>query len=336
MKKTNQQRRNRRTKNTAIGLVFALGIALVISVVSESGTAKLTDVTLVTHDSFVMSPQLISTFDASTGFHLKLIKAGDAGSLTNRLILTKNSPIADAVFGIDNTFSGLANKSGIIDGKFTATDFGFVCFNYDKNWFADKKIDAPTSVSDLILPKYKGLTVLENPKTSSTGLSFLAASIDKFGANSWEKYWTSLKNNGVKVDDGWESAYYTDFSGSSGKGKYPIVLSYGSSPADEVRSNGQSQTASILDGCFKQTEYAAVLKGSKNPLGAKAIINFLLKPEFQKTFPTSMYVYPIDKSVELPATWQTYTQKPTKSYGGNLDFNANRPQWLAQWSAIFA
>ena len=335
-KKTRQQRRNQRTKNTAIGLVFALGVALVISVVSSSGTAKVTDVTLVTHDSFVMSPELISAFNSKTGYNLKLIKAGDAGSLTNRLILTKKSPIADAVFGIDNTFSGLAKQEGIIDGNLQSTDFGYVCFNYDKNWFAAKKIAAPTSINDLILPAYKDLTVIENPKTSSTGLSFLAATVDKFGASAWKSYWTALKKNGVKVDDGWESAYYTDFSGSSGKGNYPIVLSYGSSPADEVRTNGQSQTASILDGCFKQTEYAAVLKGALNPKGAQAVIDFLLSPEFQKTFPTTMYVYPAVAGTPIPTTWSAFTQIPTKTYGDNLDFNANRKGWLAAWSAIFA
>ncbi len=334
-KKTRQQRRNQRTKNTAIGLVFALGVALVISVVSSSGTAKVTDVTLVTHDSFVMSPELIAAFDAKTGYNLKLIKAGDAGSLTNRLILTKSSPIADAIFGIDNTFSGLAKQESIIDGKFQATDFGYVCFNYDKNWFAAKKLAAPKSINDLILPAYKNLTVIENPNTSSTGLSFLAATIDKFGATTWHSYWTALKANGVKVDDGWESAYYTDFSGSSGKGSYPIVLSYGSSPADEVRSNGQSQTASILDGCFKQTEYAAVLKGAPNPKGAQAVIDFLLSSEFQKTFPTTMYVYPTISGTPIPTSWSLFTQQPSRTYGDNLDFNAGRKGWLADWSAIF-
>ena len=334
-KKSRQQRRNQRTKNTAIGLVFALGVALVISVVSSSGTSKVTDVTLVTHDSFVMSPELIAAFNAKSGYNLKLIKAGDAGSLTNRLILTKNSPIADAVYGIDNTFSSLATSAGIISGKFQATDYGYVCFNYDKNWFAEKKLSAPTSIDDLVLPAYKNLTVIENPKTSSTGLSFLAATIDKFGASGWKPYWSSLKSNGVKVDDGWETAYYTDFSGSSGKGSYPIVLSYGSSPADEVRANGQSQTASILDGCFRQTEYSAVLKNAHNPKGAQAVIDFLLSSEFQKTFPATMYVYPALSGTPIPASWSSFTQIPTKTYGDKLDFNAGRKGWLADWSAIF-
>ena len=317
------------------GLSVLVVIGLMLLAINLTGSNKPKDVVLVTHDSFVMSKELIADFNKTTGYTLKLVKAGDAGSLTNRLILTKATPIGDAVFGIDNTFAGLAESNNIIDGALSPTDFGDVCFNYDKTWFAKQKTAAPSSIADLTLPKYKGLTVIENPNTSSTGLSFLAATVDKYGNSGWQGYWKSLKNNNIKVDNGWEAAYYTDFSGSSGKGAYPIVLSYASSPADEVRSNGQSQTASILDGCFRQTEYAGVLKNAKNPDGAKAVVKYLLSKKFQASFPEAMYMYPIVTGTAIPTTWSNFTQIATRTYGDKLDFNANRKSWLAGWSAIF-
>ena len=328
---TMQKRRNSAILIGAITIIIA---AIVVVLVTGSG--KIKDVTLVTHDSFVMTKDQVTNFDKETGYNLKLLKAGDAGSLTNRLILTKGAPIADAVFGIDNTFASLAIKNGLIDGNLTATDFGVVSFNYDKIWFAAHKIAPPGSILDLVNPKYKGLTVLENPKLSSTGLSFLAATVAEFGANSWQKYWEDLKRNQIKIDNGWEAAYNTDFSGSAGKGKYPIVLSYSTSPADEVRSSGQSQTTSILDGSFKQTEYVGVLKGARNPAGAKAVVKFLLSPEFQKTFPDSMYMYPILKGAAIPDSWSKFATLPTKTFGDTLDFTNNRKAWLDAWSAIFA
>ena len=318
-----------------IGAVIVALSAFVLISVNTAGSNQPKDVTLVTHDSFVMSKSLINEFDTQSGYSLKVISSGDAGTMTNRLILTKGAPIADVVFGIDNTLSGEAYAHSLIAGSLTATDFGDVCFNYDKFWFTAHKIPAPSSINDLTKPSYKGLTVIENPATSSTGLSFLAATVEKFGENGWQNYWKSLKTNNVKVDDGWEAAYYTDFSGSSGKGAYPIVLSYGSSPADEVRANGQSQTASILDGCFRQTEYAGVLKGAHNPAGARALIKFLLSPDFQKTFPTTMYMYPIASGTPIPSDWVKYTQTAAKTYGDHLDFNKNRASWLTQWAAIF-
>jgi thiamine transport system substrate-binding protein len=304
--------------------------------VSITGQSKIKDVTLITHDSFVMTKAQITSFEKESGYNLRLLKSGDAGSLTNRLILTKGAPIADVVFGIDNTFSSLATNNGIIDGDLTATDFGDVCFNYDKNWFASHKIPAPQKIMNLVEPQYMGLTVVENPKLSSTGLSFLAATVAELGESSWQTYWKGLKDNKVKVVNGWDSAYNTDFSGSAGKGKYPIVLSYSTSPADEVRSNGQSQTASILDGCFKQTEYAGVIKGAKNPEGAKAVVAYLLSTEFQKTFPDAMYVYPIVEGTPIPDSWSKFAPLPEKTFGDTLDFTTNRKGWLDAWSSIFA
>jgi len=293
------------------------------------------DVVLVTHDSFVMSKELVAAFEKASGLKLTLIKAGDAGSLTNRLILTKDSPIADAVFGIDNTFAGLANTNSLIDGELTPTDFGDVCFNYDKVWFAKHQLAVPASVAELVEPAYRGLTVVENPNTSSTGLAFLAASIDKFGTSGWQDYWQSLKANDIKVVDGWETAYYTDFSGSSGHGSYPIVLSYASSPADEIDAAGHSLTAAILDGCFRQTEYAGVLRHAKNPGNARTLINFLLSSQFQTSFPTAMYMYPINPAVPLPSSWKTNTRIAPHTFGDRLDINAHRKLWLTEWSAIF-
>jgi thiamine transport system substrate-binding protein len=316
-------------------LSVILAVGLIATAVNITGSDSPKEVVLVTHDSFVMSKELVADFNQTSGYTLKLLKAGDAGSLTNRLILTKAIPIGDAVFGIDNTLAGLATSKDLIDGSLVPTNFGDVCFNYDKTWFTERKLAPPVSISELTLPKYKALTVLQNPNTSSPGLSFLAATVDIFGDSGWESYWRDLKNNEVKVTNGWEAAYFTDFSGSSGKGAYPIVLSYASSPANEVRSNGQSQTASILDGCFRQTEYVGALKNAKNPNGAKALVAYLLGAKFQASFPEAMYMYPIVEGTPIPESWSKFTEIPTKTYGDKLDFNANRVGWLAKWSAIF-
>lgn len=309
--------------------------ALLVLVVNNTGGTKIKDLTLATHDSFGMNAAQIKEFNTKTGYNLKIVKLGDAGSLTNKLVLTKDSPIADAVFGIDNTFAGVATNAGIIDGKLVATDYGDVCFNFDRTWFESHKILAPTSVKDLVKPVYKRLIVVENPNTSSTGLSFLAASVELFGQQNWPTFWKSLKANDVKVDDGWEAAYFTDFSGSSGKGDYPIVLSYATSPADEVRKDGKSQTSAITDGCFRQTEYVGVLDKAKNPEGAKKLIEYLLSPGFQKTFPTSMYMYPAVTGVAIPDSWASFAGKTERTYGDTLDINANRKAWLSKWSEIF-
>lgn len=307
---------------------------LVASTLALSGCSTVDDekVTLAVHDSFVMSNELIAQFKKDTGYEVEIVKLGDAGSLTNKLVLTQENPIADAFFGIDNTFAGVAESRGIVAGKMTKIDFADVCFNYDRDWFESRGVQPPLSWQSLTQKQYRGLTVVENPTTSSTGMAFLLATIAKLGESDWQTWWKQMKNNQLKVVAGWEDAYYTHFSGSAGKGNYPIVLSYSSSPADELNEDGSSRTASINRDCFRQEEFAGVLTNAHNPVGAQALVDFMLKKDFQQALPGSMYVYPVDESASIPENWAKFAPA-SKSFVDvtNLDIEANRNRWLDQW-----
>jgi len=316
--------------------ILVISILAATSLVSCASQPVNNEVTVVVHDSFVISDELLSEFKDQTGTTVKIIRAGDAGAMTNKLILTKDQPIADAVYGIDNIFAGLAAANGIIDGSLTAINYGDVCMNYDRLWFSKNEQAAPANIQDLIKPEFNGLTVVQNPNTSSSGLAFLAATVAVFGERGFKSYWQQLKDNNVKVTAGWEDAYFTDFSGSSGKGAYPIVLSYSSSPAAEVREDGLSQTVALLDSCYRQTEFAGVLDKAKNKSAAQEFVQFLLSQSFQSTLAESMYVYPIDASVALPEAWQEFAPVTSKPVGGELNLNANREFWLKTWPDIFA
>lgn len=294
-----------------------------------------TKVTLVAHDSFAISDESIAEFQEASGFELEIIRAGDAGSLTNRLVLTKDSPIADVVFGIDNTFRGIADENGIIEGELVAVDYADVCFNYDRLWFEERNVTPPASWRDLTKPAYNSLTVVTNPLSSSPGLAFLATTVAAFGEPAFEQYWKELRDNGVMVASGWEEAYFTYFSGSSGNGDYPIVLSYSSSPAAEIREDGKSQTAALLDECFRQTEFVGMLSGSSNPEGAKALVEFLLSESFQNTMPGLMYVYPENEKALIPAEWSEFGPAANSTIGEDMSISTHREKWQAKWSAIF-
>jgi thiamine transport system substrate-binding protein len=294
-----------------------------------------TKVTLVAHDSFAISDESIAEFQEASGFELEIIRAGDAGSLTNRLVLTKDSPIADVVFGIDNTFRGVADENGIIEGELVPADYADVCFNYDRLWFEKRGIAPPSSWRDLTKPAYNSLTVVTNPPSSSPGLAFLATTVAAFGEQSFEQYWKELRDNGVMVASGWEEAYFTYFSGSSGNGEYPIVLSYSSSPAAEIREDGKSQTAALLDECFRQTEFVGTLAGASNPEGAKALVEFLLSESFQNTMPGLMYVYPVNEKAVIPAEWAEFGPAANSTIGQDLSISSHREKWQTTWSAIF-
>jgi thiamine transport system substrate-binding protein len=182
---------------------------------------------------------------------------------------------------------------------------------------------------------YEGLTVVSNPLTSSPGLAFLTSTVAAFGESGFESFWQQLKDNQVKVAAGWEEAYFTEFSGSSGAGSYPIVLSYSSSPAAEIREDEKSQTVALLDECFRQVEYVGVLAGAKNPAGAKALVKFMLAEPFQSTMPGLMYLYPVNPEASVPAEWAEFGPAAKSTIGEDLDIAANRDSWQDKWSAIF-
>ena len=310
-------------------------------------------VVLVTHNSFALSEGLVEDFEAETGLDVELREGGDGGELVNQLVLTKDAPLGDAVFGIDTTFASRAVDEGVLEpytpaaagpeveryavdeaGSLTAVDVGDVCLNVDHEWFAERGIAEPTGLADLTDPAYRDLLVVTNPATSSPGLAFLLATIAELGEDGWVDYWAALRDNGVAVAAGWEDAYYVDFSGPSSEGERPIVLSYASSPPSEVPEGADvAPTGALLDTCFRQVEYAGVLAGAENPEGARLLVDWLLSAEVQADVPGSMYVYPVVEGVALPGSWEQFAPQPAEPLSLDPEVIAeNREAWIQTWT----
>jgi thiamine transport system substrate-binding protein len=306
---------------------------------------------LVTHDSFALSDGTLQKFTDATGIEVDVQRSGDAGELVNKLVLTKDSPLGDVVFGIDNTFASRAASNGVLEkyvsGDLTAAedafllpagsggeyltpiDSGDVCVNVDHDWFTEAGIPEPQTLDDLIDPRYEGLLVVEAANSSSPGLAFLLATIAASG-DDWPDYWSALVANDVKIAASWSDAYYVDFSGPSSEGDRPLVVSYASSPPYEGGATG-----ALLDTCFRQTEYAGVVAGTEHPAEAKQLVDFLLSLDVQNDIPENMYVFPVNADATLPADWAAYAAVADDPW--NIDpaeIDANREAWISQWAAI--
>ncbi len=325
---------------------------------SSGGSAVADQKTLVvaTHDSWAVPKDVLADFKKRTGITVKAQPQGDAGQLTNKLVLTKDSPLADGVYGIDNTFASRAVDQGVLASyvtkvlpasagafrlagkgrdQLTPVDFGDVCVNVDDTWFAKRKLAAPQTLEDLIQPAYKDLFVTPGATTSSPGLAFLLATVGAEGVG-WQAYWKKLMANGLKVTSGWTDAYEVDFTAGGGKGDRPIVTSYSSSPPFTIPEGGTKPTThALLDTCFRQVEYAGVLKGAKNPQGMQQFIDFMLGRKFQEALPENMYVYPVDTTVTLPDAWARFAKVSPKPLTVDPDeVTRNRTVWLRQWRDI--
>src|SRR5215216_7574980 len=315
--------------------------------------------TVMTHDSFAVSEEVVKSFEETNNAKIVFLQSGDAGEVLNKAILTKNAPLADLLFGVDNTFLSRALEgdifepyqspelSGIPDefkldhsNRALPVDYGDVCINYDKAYFTEKNLAVPQSLEELTKPEYKGLLVMENPATSSTGLAFMLATIAHYG-DSFTDYWQALKDNGLVVVDGWETAYYNNFSGSSGHGPQPLVVSYGSSPAAEVmfaeKPLDDAPTASILgqDTCFRQIEFVGILKGTQHRALAEKFVDFMLDKQFQEDVPLQMFVYPVNPNAVLPDEFTKYAQAPEQTALLAPDVIAEkRDAWIQAWTDV--
>jgi thiamine transport system substrate-binding protein len=322
------------------------------------GTAPDTLV-VATHDSFAVSDAVVQEFEQANNARLQFLTLGDAGAALNKVILSKDAPLADLFFGVDNTFLSRALKADIFEpyaaagveavasdlrlapnDELTPIDFGFVNINADAAWFADKGIALPTSLEELTKPEYKGLLVAPNPATSSPGLAFLLATIGHFGEDRYLDFWQGLRANDVLITDGWSEAYFEHFTvGSAGQGNRPLVVSYSSSPPADVvyATDGRTKPASVnLDvpgGAFRQVEFAGVLRGAKQPELARRFIDYMLSVPFQEDIPLQMFVYPANPEAKLPDVFTQFAAPPADPVVMDpAAIDANRERWIRAWT----
>lgn len=336
---------------SVVGVVFAL-----ILIVTNSAFAQKT-ITIMTHDSFNVSKEVIEGFEKANNAKVKFLKSGDAGAALVQAILSKENPMADVFYGVDNTFLSRALNGDIftpynspllqkippelqLDSKnrLLPVDYGDVCLNYDKKWFNNSKLQPPKNLSDLIKPEYKGLTVVENPATSSPGMAFLLATIGQFGEPGYLDYWKGLRNNDVIVAGGWEDAYFGHFTAAS-KGDRPIVVSYASSPPAAVfyseKPVDEAPTAAVVsdNSAFRQVEFVGILKGTKELALAQKLVDFILDTAFQEDIPLQMFVFPANPEAKLPDVFVKHAIVAENPAVVSPDaIEANREDWIEAWT----
>lgn len=345
-------------KNCIVVILAALAIG--IAGCGERGDAPpetIQEIILMTHDSFSVSKDVIAAFETANQAKVRFLKAGDAGAALNQAILSKENPMADVFFGVDNTFLSRALKADILrvyaspllskipdrfkldpENRLLPADYGDVCLNYDKKWFAEKNLEPPNSLEDLTKPEYAGLTVVENPATSSPGLAFLFATVAHFGEENYLDFWKKLRANDVLVTDGWKEAYWGQFSAAS-KGTRPIVVSYASSPPAEVHfaenPPDEAPTAAVTapGTCFRQIEFVGILKGTKVRELAQKLVDFILDKRFQEDIPLQMFVFPVNSEASLPAVFVKHAKIAENPAEISPDtIAANREKWVEAWT----
>lgn len=331
--------RARRALAACIGLVAVVTACAGPATEGPTGTdATPGEVTILAYDAFTPMEGVFDNFTADTGAAVKVVTAGDSGTLIAKAILSAGNPEGDVLWGLDNMMLSRAQEANLLE-SYEPVDEGDICLNVDTEWFARKGLVAPTGFEDLIRPEYKDMLVVQDPASSSPGLGFLLATVAHMGEDRWQDYWRALKKNGVRVVQDWTTAYTVEFSGSSGKGPRPIVVSYGSSPPAEIvfatSPIDAPPTRVVESTCFRQTEYVGVLRGARNPnLGAQ-LVRYLLDVQFQESMPLSLFVFPVNPRASLPEVFTTWAVRPDSPLTMDPDtIAANRDRWIDEWRAL--
>ncbi len=338
--------------------IIALVFTLPLLAACGQPTPKV--LTVMTHDSFAVSEPVVTAFETDHNVDVQFLSAGDTGTALNKAILSAGNPLADVFYGVDNTFLSRALEADLFEPydspllaeipdsfdldpthRALPVDYGDVCLNYDRAYFEQHGLRPPANLEDLLRPELRGLLVVQNPATSSPGLAFLLATVGHFGPDGYLDFWRGLRQNDVLVVNDWETAYYTEFSGSSGRGPRPIVVSYGSSPALEAifapEPVSEPPTAAVVgDGsCFRQIEFVGILKGTKNRRAAEAWVDHMLSTVFQEDMPLQMYVFPVNPNARLDELFVRYLAVPERpAYVSPEDLAAHREDWIRAWTEV--
>ncbi len=301
-----------------------------------------------TYDSFNSKwgpgPVVFKNFEKECDCQVKVVAPGDAGTVLSRVILEKNKPKADILLGISDSQLALSFQHQIWQpyqskhlGKLrqdllldkqhriTPYDFGYIAFVYDSQTLPEP----PKSLEELTDPKFKGKIVIPSAKTSSPGLSLLHWTIQVYGQDGFLDYWSRLAPNLLTVTDGWSSAY-----GMFQKGEAPIVLSYVTSPAYHLENEQTERykAMSFQQGLYRQIEFAGIIKGTKNEKLAQQFIDFMLTKPFQSVIPTTNWMYPAVKQIELPESFRI-APMPQKSLMLNYQNIAqHNKKWVKDWT----
>jgi len=313
---------------------------------------------VLTYSSFAVSEDVIKDFEAENKVKVQFIEGGDAPSIVNRAILTRNSPIADVIVGMNDILLARVLKNEILepyespelknipdefksDPAFGALpfDYGHVCINYDTAYFTDHHLAVPSSLDDLISEPYKGLLVVENPTSSGPGQAFFLTTVAKYGEDGFVDYWNKLLANDVQIDNDWSSAYYTSFTAGGGNGPRPMVVSYDTSPAavpfySETPMETAPTAAILADGtCYRTIEFLGILKGTKNREMAEKFVDAMLGKRWQEDLPGQMFVYPVNQEAVLPEVFAKFAIQPENPV--SLDsalIEEKYEDWIQTWN----
>jgi len=219
-------------------------------------------------------------------------------------------------------------KREFVPKDFYATPFDFGAIAIVYNTESVKR--PPESFDDLLDPRFEKRLVVEDPRTSSTGLAFLLWTIAVYG-DDFTSYWKKLKRSILTVTPGWDEAFEMLESGEA-----DMMVSYATDGAYSQYYYGSSKFMPVVmkEGAYVQVEYVGIVKYTDDLELAKRFVEFMLSDRVQKEIPLNQWMFPV-VDVKLPEVFEKYTPKLGKILSVDpVKVEENLNKWLKEWTRV--
>jgi thiamine transport system substrate-binding protein len=288
-------------------------------------------------------------FARQFGGKSRVVGFSSVGEALNQVALEGKATKADLIVGIDEGLLGRARSLGAFEkapadlsaglekdlsfdseGQFVPFDYGYLTFVYD-----GKRTTPPAGLSlkDFSTrPEYKKSLAVQDPRTSSTGMSFLVWTRLAFGDGA-TAFWKALSDQILTIAPGWSGTY-----GLFLKGEAKFVVSYTTSPAYHIEKEKREDIRALIfpEGNYRQTEGAAVVRHSKRKELARKWIQTLLSTEVQTALPLHQWMYPARSGLKLPASFEKLPKVTKVLTADAAEVQKKKNEWLREWTSSAA
>lgn len=339
----------------SVQLFFLVAVACLSSmaapaVLAQSGAKTIVAYTYSSFASYGAADVVSKAFEKATGASVQFVATGDSRAMLSKLIAERSATgraSADAFVGVEVNDSGVANKlfeplsvaeiPNLADVpnalRFDAQDrlipyeHGFITLVYDTRYMGSKR--PPATFEQLLDPRYRKSLIVEDPRTSSPGLSFLLWTVAHFGQSGYLSFWNKLMPNVLTVTSSWDTAFEL-FS----KGEAPMMVSFSTDRAYDVIANG-SDTIRVqaLDGEGYRTVFGmGVVAGTSHPKLARELLNVILSPGVQAKLPETEWMLPANRRAKEPPRFERYAVVPEHPVEIGVDrVESNLSKWIDGW-----
>ena len=239
-----------------------------------------------------------NAFEEATGIKVNALRLS-AGEMLTRVAAEKDNPQAALMFGGSTDNYIAAVDQGLLEpyqspelenapetyidptGTWNPIYVGAIAFACNKEWFAEKGYDYPTSWDDLLDPKYENMVIMAHPATSGTAYTVLATLIQLKGEDAVWDYLKELDKNMSQYTKSGANA-----PNSVALGEAAIALTFSHDGLQPTVEGYPIELSFPTDGTGYEVGAMALIKGgpADQQENAKKFIDFMCSAEGQNLY----------------------------------------------------